>query len=60
MNELTPREYAYIQILQGILSSNQQMSHYSYQVVHDAIKIGDILFEQLEQRRKENNGNVQV
>jgi len=53
MNDFTPKELAYILVLQGILSSSERMRKYQYEVVEDAITIVDILFDRIEEKRKE-------
>ena len=53
MNDFTPKELAYILVLQGILSSSERMRKYQYEVVNDAIAIVDILFDRIEAKRKE-------
>ena len=53
MNDFTPKELAYILVLQGILSSTERMRKYQYEVVEDAITIVDILFDRIEAKRKE-------
>jgi hypothetical protein len=51
MNDLTPKELAYILALQGILSSSEAMRLYKYDAVNAAVEIVDILFERIEQKR---------
>lgn len=53
MNDFTLKELAYVQVLQGIVSSSQQMRLHRHEVVHDAIALVDILFDQIEAKRKE-------
>lgn len=53
MNDLNAREVAYIHVLQGILSSDERMRRYQYEVVDNAITITDILFDRIEAKRKE-------
>jgi hypothetical protein len=53
MNDFTPKELAYILVLQGILSSSDRMRTYQYEVVDNAITIVDILFDRIEAKRKE-------
>lgn len=53
MNDFTPKELAYILVLQGILSSSERLRTYQYEVVDNAISITDILFDRIEERRKE-------
>lgn len=52
MNDLTPKELAYILALQGILSSSESMRLYKYDAVDAAVNIVDILFERIEQKRR--------
>lgn len=51
--DFTPKELAYILVLQGILSSSDRMRTYQYEVVDNAMSITDILFDRIEARRKE-------
>lgn len=55
MNDLTPKELAYILALQGILSSSENMRLYKYDVVNAAVDIVDILFDRIEKKRRESN-----
>lgn len=53
MNDFTPKELAYILVLQSILSSSEQLRTYPHEVVDNAMRITDILFDRMEARRKE-------
>lgn len=52
MNDLNAREVAYIHVLQGILSSSERLRTYPHEVVDNAMRITDILFDRMEARRK--------
>ena len=52
-DELTPKELGYMMALAGLLASSGEARRFQYDVVNDAIKIVDLLFERIEQQRKQ-------